>query len=100
MNNVIKIITTTHTLKKYYVNKCRVNYNKIKVLHNASPLIPKKKPSFLPKSKFNIGFFGTIYKSRGLIVIGVPSNSFNQEKNSNNDVKKFCEFLSNNKRKL
>ena len=32
-----------------------------------------------------------LYKSRGLIVIGVPSNSFNQEKNSNNDVKKFCE---------
>ena len=31
------------------------------------------------------------YKSRGLIVLGVPSNSFNQEKNSNDDVKKFCE---------
>ena len=31
------------------------------------------------------------YKSKGLIVFGVPSNSFNQEKNSNNDVKEFCE---------
>ena len=31
------------------------------------------------------------YKSKGLIVLGVPSNSFNQEKNSNDDVKKFCE---------
>ena len=30
------------------------------------------------------------YKSRGLIVLGVPSNSFNQEKNSNSEVKKFC----------
>jgi len=30
------------------------------------------------------------YKSRGLIVLGVPSNSFNQEKNSNSEVKEFC----------
>ena len=35
------------------------------------------------------------YKSKGLIVFGVPSNSFNQEKNSNNDVKKFCEVNFN-----
>ena len=31
------------------------------------------------------------YKSRGLIVLGVPSNSFNQEKKNNSEVKKFCE---------
>ncbi len=31
------------------------------------------------------------YESKGLIVLGVPSNSFNQEKNDNKDVKKFCE---------
>ena len=31
------------------------------------------------------------YKSRGLIVLGVPSNSFNQEKNNNSEVKEFCE---------
>ncbi len=31
------------------------------------------------------------YRSRGLIVIGIPSNSFNQEKKTNKDVKKFCE---------
>ena len=30
------------------------------------------------------------YKSRGLIVLGVPSNSFNQEKNNNSEVKEFC----------
>ena len=30
------------------------------------------------------------YKSRGLIVLGVPSNSFNQEKNSDSEVKEFC----------
>ncbi len=32
-----------------------------------------------------------IYKSRGLIVLGVPSNSFNQEKKKNSEVKEFCE---------
>ena len=31
------------------------------------------------------------YKKDGLIVLGIPSNSFNQEKNNNNDVKEFCE---------
>ena len=35
------------------------------------------------------------YKSRGLIVLGIPSNSFNQEKNSNNEVKSFCDVNFN-----
>tara|TARA_B100001029_G_C15054457_1_gene453253 strand:+ start:633 stop:1184 length:552 start_codon:yes stop_codon:yes gene_type:complete len=35
------------------------------------------------------------YKERKLIVLGVPSNSFNQEKKKNNDVKKFCEVNFN-----
>ena len=35
------------------------------------------------------------YKSKGLIVLAVPSNSFNQEKKNNNDVKKFCEINFN-----
>ena len=35
------------------------------------------------------------YKSKGLIVLGVPSNSFNQEKKKNEDVKKFCEVNFN-----
>ena len=35
------------------------------------------------------------YKSKGLIVFGVPSNSFNQEKKSDEDVKKFCEVNFN-----
>ena len=32
------------------------------------------------------------YKSNGLIVLGIPSNSFNQEKSSNSEVKNFCEI--------
>jgi len=31
------------------------------------------------------------YKDKGLIVIGVPSNSFNQEKNEENEIKEFCD---------
>jgi len=30
------------------------------------------------------------YKSKGLIVLGVPSNSFNQEKKDDSKVKEFC----------
>ena len=35
------------------------------------------------------------YKSKGLIVLGVPSNTFNQEKKKNDEVKKFCEVNFN-----
>ena len=35
------------------------------------------------------------YKSDGLIVLGVPSNSFNQEKSSDADIKEFCEVNFN-----
>jgi len=36
-----------------------------------------------------------IYKSKGLIILGVPSNSFNQEKKNNSEVKEFCEVNFN-----
>jgi len=35
------------------------------------------------------------YKLDGLIVLGIPSNSFNQEKKDNSEVKKFCEVNFN-----
>ena len=35
------------------------------------------------------------YKSKGLIVFGIPSNSFNQEKKNNSEIKKFCEMNFN-----
>tara|TARA_Y100000591_G_C21617998_1_gene586350 strand:+ start:38 stop:583 length:546 start_codon:yes stop_codon:yes gene_type:complete len=35
------------------------------------------------------------YKSQGLIVIGIPSNSFNQEKDDDKEIKKFCEVNFN-----
>ena len=36
-----------------------------------------------------------LYKNKGLVVLGVPSNSFNQEKKNNADVKEFCEVNFN-----
>ncbi len=35
------------------------------------------------------------YKSKNFVVLAIPSNSFNQEKKSNNEVKEFCEFNFN-----
>ena len=35
------------------------------------------------------------YKDDGLVVLGVPSNSFNQEKKDNNEIKNFCEVNFN-----
>ena len=35
------------------------------------------------------------YRDKGLIVLGIPSDSFNQEKKNNNDVKEFCEVNFN-----
>ncbi len=35
------------------------------------------------------------YKNEGLVVLGIPSNSFNQEKKVNNEVKQFCEVNFN-----
>ena len=32
------------------------------------------------------------YKKKGLIVLGVPSNSFNQESKTNESIKEFCEI--------
>ena len=36
-----------------------------------------------------------MYKDKGLLVIGIPSDSFNQEKKNNDEVKKFCEVNFN-----
>ena len=36
-----------------------------------------------------------VYRDKGFVVIGVPSNSFNQEKNSEKEIKKFCEVNFN-----
>ena len=68
-NNILKLITTTNTLKKIYSVKYGILKNKIQVLHNASSLNVKFKYYTNMKKKLNIGYFGSIYKSRGLNII-------------------------------
>ncbi len=36
-----------------------------------------------------------LFESKGLIILGIPSDSFNQEKKSNKEVKDFCEVNFN-----
>lgn len=64
---LIKIVTTTVTLKKKYISY-KVNKEKILVLHNASSLFSKFKKS-KNKKKYMIGYFGSIFKSRGIDMI-------------------------------
>ena len=35
------------------------------------------------------------YQSNGFVVLGIPSNSFNQEKSNDDEIKKFCEVNFN-----
>ena len=35
------------------------------------------------------------YKDKGFVVIGVPSNSFNQDKNEESEIKEFCDVNFN-----
>lgn len=66
--SVIKITATTKTLKKKYFHY-GVNKKKIIVLHNASSLKSNMKKYELKPKKLKIGYFGTIYKSRGIEMI-------------------------------
>ncbi len=66
--SIIKIITTTKTLKKRYLKYGVIN-KKIIVLHNASSLKPKIKKYAVNPKKLNIGYFGSIYNSRGIEMI-------------------------------
>ena len=66
-SHVVKVITTTHSLKKRYI-EYGVKKNKIFVLHNASSLVPFFNKS-KKKKKLNIGYFGSLFKSRGIEII-------------------------------
>lgn len=72
--NILKIITTTKTLKNKYHKSYSVKKDKLLVLHNASSIKLKfKKYKSLDKN-LKIGYFGSIYKSRGLDMLIRLSN--------------------------
>ena len=63
-----KIVGITYGIKKVFVKKYKINKNKIFVLPSGSSL--KMNFNFkYNKKKFNIGYFGSLYKSRGLDLI-------------------------------
>ena len=64
--NIVKIVTTTNTLKKKYHKAYSVFNKKLLVLHNASSIKSRFKKYKKIKKNLNIGYFGSIYKSRGL----------------------------------
>lgn len=66
--SILKITTTTKSLKKKYL-QYGVNKKRIIVLHNASSLKSNIKKYNLKTKKLKIGYFGTIYKSRGIEMI-------------------------------
>lgn len=64
--NVVKIIATTNTLKKKYQKSYSVKKSKLLVLHNASSIKSRFKKYKNVKKNLKIGYFGSLYKSRGL----------------------------------
>ena len=66
-NKIIKIIVTTKTLKKHFINNWNVKNKKIQVLHNGTSL--KSNFKINHNNKIKIGYFGSIYKSRGIEMI-------------------------------
>lgn len=72
--SIKKIITTTHSLKKRYSHEYKVNLKKIQVLHNASSISPSFKYAKKNKKRLKIGYFGSLFKSRGIDLIISLSN--------------------------
>ena len=66
---IIKIISITHNLKKFYIKNYNVDKKKIYVLNSGSSLKFKFKKNNKISKKMNIGYFGSVNKSRGIELI-------------------------------
>ena len=106
MNKLILIGFTV--IMFFFKNSAMSNYEKVffdfKIEKIQGEIIDfksyKNKVILLVNTASNCGFtkqYGDLqdlwerYKSKGLIVLGIPSDSFNQEKKNNDEIKKFCE---------
>ncbi len=65
---VLKILTITNGIKNEYVNKKYINVNKTLLLPSGSSIKNNFKFN-MKKKNFNIGYFGSLYKSRGIDLI-------------------------------
>ena len=92
--NIIKIITTTHSLKRLYVTEYKVKKEKIYVLHNASGLKSNFSKINKNKKRLNIGYFGSLYISRGLnMLINLAKKDVNNNYLIYGGNKNFIEIL-------
>ena len=66
--HLVKLIAITNYAKNHYVSKYSIKSNKIIILPSGSS-IKENYQYKINKKKFNIGYFGSLYKSRGLDLI-------------------------------
>ena len=67
---LIKLVAITNSVKNYYQKKFRINANKIIVAPSGTSIENKFFNNVLKnKKKLNIGYFGSLYKSRGIDLI-------------------------------
>jgi glycosyltransferase involved in cell wall biosynthesis len=67
---LIKLVAITNSVKNYYQKKFRINANKIIVAPSGTSIENKFFNNvLLNKKKLNIGYFGSLYKSRGVDLI-------------------------------
>ena len=67
---LIKLVAITNNVKNYYQKKFRINANKIIVAPSGTSIENKFFNSISKnKKKLNIGYFGSLYKSRGVDLI-------------------------------
>jgi len=62
--NIVKIIAITKSVKRYLINNFDLDLNKIEIIPSASSL-KLKFSKIKKKKKYNIGFFGSLDKSKG-----------------------------------
>jgi glycosyltransferase involved in cell wall biosynthesis len=65
---LVKIIAITNNVKNNYINKHSIKSDKVIVLPSGSSIQENYKYE-INKKKINIGYFGSLYKSRGLDLI-------------------------------
>jgi len=63
--NIIRIVAISNKVKKYYINTFNIKKNKIIVLPSGSSIKIQSYLKIKNFRKLNIGYFGSIYKSRG-----------------------------------
>ena len=67
--NLLNIIAITKIVKKLFVNKYKVNPNKITVLPSGSSIRINSKPNISKNNRLKIGYFGSLSISKGINTI-------------------------------